>query len=120
MALGRNMQRDGQDLEFVVEVPMINGEPFELIENDWDVYVRGSAATVEVQCRMGVLSSVGSIPANAEVREGNLMLYCKSSKVPFGEGTLTIDMTIYAPHEKFEDEIQVLKTLHEVIDIYLI
>lgn len=116
----RTLQRDGQDHEIMVTVPMINGEPFEVAENDWDIHIHGTNATASVQNRRGVLTSVGKIHTNAEFAEGGVLLYCKSSRVPFGPGPLTVEMTIYAPHEKFDDKIQVLKTLEGIIEDIII
>lgn len=116
----KNAQRNDQDLELIIEVPLINDEPFDLANNDFDVNIYGTKSSVSIQGRRGEMTSVGEISANSDIDGNRLIVYAKSSKVPFGVGCLSVEMVFYAPHQKFEDDIQVMKTLKNIIDIPLV
>lgn len=112
--------RDGQDLELKVSVPTLNDEPFDMENNEWDIAVHGTKASVNLKKRGDSFLNAGQINANAEITDGLLRLYCKSSKNPFGKGGIVVEMTIYAPNTNFEDNVQVLKTLYSPVGITLI
>ena len=112
--------KDGQDLELLVTVPLIDGTPFQLDSADWDLHIYGIFSRVDIESRGNVITSVGPTSANVEIKDNQILVYIKSSKVPLGPGGLSITMTIYAPHEKFEDELQVMKTIDSPIDVILV
>lgn len=112
--------KDGQDLDIQVENILVDENAFDFESTDWEVRLFTYINDVHLVFKDGTIESIGKISANAEIVDNVLRIYAKSSKSPFGVGSIQCEMTIYAPNEKFEDEIQVLKTLRSSTNIIIV
>ena len=116
---------NGADIPLVMEIPTINGEPYDAKNGVWEVElwvfsnkrvkVRHTAENEEPY------ESLGEVPATADVNDnGEIELFVKSSKVPMGKGAIRGQMTIYAPNTDFIDSVQVVKTLECEIGVQIV
>ena len=116
---------DGADIPLVMEIPTINGEPYDAKNGVWEVELWVfSNKRVKVRHTAGneePYESLGEVPATADVNDnGEIELFVKSSKVSMGKGAIRGQMTIYAPNTDFIDSVQVIKTLECDLGIQIV
>ena len=116
---------DGADIPLVMEIPTINGEPYDAKNGVWEVELWVfSNKRVKVRHTAGneePYESLGEVPATADVNDsGEIELFLKSSKVSMGKGAIRGQMTIYAPNTDFIDSVQVVKTLECDLGIQIV
>lgn len=116
---------NGADIPLVMEIPTINGEPYDAKNGVWEVELWVfSNKRVKVRHTAGneePYESLGEVPATADVNDnGEIELFVKSSKVPMGKGAIRGQMTIYASNTDFIDSVQVIKTLECDLGIQIV
>lgn len=116
---------NGADIPLVMEIPTINGEPYDAKNGVWEVELWVfSNKRVKVRHTAGneePYESLGEVPATADVNDsGEIELFVKSSKVSIGKGTIRGQMTIYTPNTDFIDSVQVIKTLECDLGIQIV
>ena len=116
---------NGADIPLVMEIPTINGVPYDAKNGVWEVELWVfSNKRVKVRHTAGneePYENLGEVPATADVNDsGEIELFVKSSKVPMGKGTIRGQMTIYAPNTDFIDSEQVIKTLECDLGIQIV
>ncbi|MBE6299801.1 MAG: hypothetical protein E7083_05625 [Bacteroidales bacterium] len=117
-----NQVPNGADIPLVMEIPTINGEPYDAKSGVWEVELWVfSNKRVKVRHSADGYESLGEVPTTADVNDsGEIELYVKSSKVPMGKGYIKGQMTIYAPNTDFIDSVQVIKTLECDLGIQIV
>lgn len=116
---------NGADIPLVMEIPTINGEPYDAKSGVWEVELWVfSNKRVKIRHTAGneePYESLGEVPATADVNDsGEIELFVKSSKVSMGKGVIRGQMTIYAPNTDFIDSVQVIKTLECDLGIQIV
>lgn len=104
---------NGSDLELVVDIPTLNDAPYDARGGNWELelWVYSSKRVKVRHTIESGFESIGEVDANADVTDEGIELYIKASKNPMGKGDMKAQMTIYADNPKFEDGIQVIKTI---------
>ena len=102
------------DIPFRITFTEDDGDPLVLSACRWNVVIGGNGSpAVDVYYDGTSIESRGAIQANAEVNDGSICIYCKSSEVHFGLGKLPMSISLDVPNPHFEGGWQrfVFKTL---------
>ena len=118
---------NGSDLELVVDIPTLNGAPYDARGGNWELELwvySSKRVRVKHSTEKGV-ESIGEVQANAVVEPDEndvdvIKVFIKASKNPMGKGELKGQMTIYAENWNFEDEVQVIKTFECEIGVRIV
>ena len=104
---------NGADIELVVDLPTLNDAPYDARNGNWELDLWVFTAK-RVKIRHTIergFESLGEVYAGADITDEGIEVYIKASKNPLGKGDMKAQMTVYANNPKFEDRIQVIKTI---------
>lgn len=109
------------DTHLIFKLPDINGTPYNGNLGNWDLSVWVTPKRVShIMYKEGKSTSLGEIPTSIKINEDSIELFIKSSKVPFGQGPLMAKMSIYESNENFIDNIQVIRTFTNKLNIEIV
>lgn len=114
---------NGADIELLVEVPTIDGTPYDIENGEWEIilWVFSNKGVKVKHSADGGSESLGDIHADAVPdNDKGISLYIKSSEVPFGKGDIKGQMTIFAPNDNFKEATQVIKTFECEIGVRIV
>lgn len=104
---------DGADIELVVDIPTLNDTQYDARNGEWelDLWVFSNKQVKVKHTVDRGFESLGDVYAGADITDEGIEVYIKASKKPLGKGKLKGQMIIHLDNSKFEDEVQVVKTI---------